>query len=821
MFDTTIDSIKALRGDEEIVIVKLGDVTSLDANGKARVRLYGDSSESTKSYNYMDGYLPEKGDKVALLPQGRTYIILGKVTDVKPEQKWAYKDHDHDDTYLKLEYADKLEDQTNHKIIQLKDNALLPQENNEVDIGNNASQPKMFKNVYAKKFYKDGEELFNDRLQVVVSGTTYSLIATESSGIITLTPSVNDSWILGTKAMHLKEANLGLFRGTWKSGQATERALEWNSSNALVPDASDSVDLGTAAAKFKNLFLSVLIGAKWQYSSGADYNLAWSDASNLLPSADNQVNLGSATKMFASIRAKKIYLDGVEMSTTTAALTVKSGNTTRTLTLTYTSSGADLIPSVNNAFKLGSASAKFAEIFSTKFTGDLTGNVTGNVSGDVTGKYKDGTSYYMQFDSSHNLVPDTNNVLSLGTSSLKYKDIYVTTLHGQLDGSLKDGSYDIGFDSSHNLIPSATDTLSLGTFSKQFNKVYAKELYMNGTLIDVSGITTNQLKDGTNTLTLSTSGSDAQILPNVNNKFYLGSNSYKLAEVVATTFTGDLDGALKNGAYNISIDNNHVLMPSSNNAINIGSSTYQYNKVYAKEFYMDGTLIDLTQTSTTKLKAVSGSYTREIELFANSQGANLLPANYNQYNIGSYQYYFKEMFANYFCGALRNYTSQSSYQSIEWDNLHNFYPSTTNTISLGTQNKQFKNVYGQNLYVNGSAVSSDRRLKEEIEPLDEKHVEFFKNLKPVSYKFKDGTSGRKHTGFIAQEVEEAVEEAGFTDNDMAVVVQDKVAGEPEGRYYLRYEEIIAVQTKVIQDLMARVESLEARVNKLESERSKT
>ena len=56
---------------------------------------------------------------------------------------------------------------------------------------------------------------------------------------------------------------------------------------------------------------------------------------------------------------------------------------------------------------------------------------------------------------------------------------------------------------------------------------------------------------------------------------------------------------------------------------------------------------------------------------------------------------------------------------------------------------------------------------------------------------------------------------------MAVVVQDKTAGETDGRYYLRYEEIIAVQTKVIQDLMARVESLEARVNKLETERSKS
>ena len=94
--------------------------------------------------------------------------------------------------------------------------------------------------------------------------------------------------------------------------------------------------------------------------------------------------------------------------------------------------------------------------------------------------------------------------------------------------------------------------------------------------------------------------------------------------------------------------------------------------------------------------------------------------------------------------------------------------------------------------------------------LEEKHLAFFKALRPVQYKFKDGDSGRIHTGFIAQEVEDAVSEAGMTDKDMAVVVKDQ-----DGKYYLRYEEIIAVQTKVIQDLMAKVDNLESRLAKLE------
>ena len=71
MFNTVIDQVKAVRGDTEVQIVKLGEVTAL-SGGKAKVKLYGDSDASNKLYNYIDGYLPVVGDKVALLPQART-----------------------------------------------------------------------------------------------------------------------------------------------------------------------------------------------------------------------------------------------------------------------------------------------------------------------------------------------------------------------------------------------------------------------------------------------------------------------------------------------------------------------------------------------------------------------------------------------------------------------------------------------------------------------------------------------------------------------------------------------------------------------------
>ena len=528
MFDTVIDQVKAVRNQTEVVIVKLGTVTAL-SGGKAQVKLYGDSSASNKLYQYIEGYIPSVNDKVALLPQGKTYIILGKITDAAPVEKYATKDYV-DDTFLVKAYANKIQegDDNNGTSLTLTGTSLLPKANETYILG---SSQKQFSAVYSEYFYEDGVRLRADAVLVESGGTTFSLLLTYANSTATLTPSVDNTFALGTAARKFKEAYLGNIRGTWKSGQSTERALSWNSSNALTPDTNESVDLGTSSLHFKDAYLRRMIGAL-AYSSTSGY-ISWTSATVLAPSANNSLELGKSGNQFNAVYTNKLYINGTEFAPSGISvdkITATSGGYTRTLTIAAYSNKATILPAQNNTYELGSSTYKFSEIFATKFTGDL-------------------------------------------------------------NGSILDGSYNLSWDASHNLIPS-----------------------------------------------------------------------------------------------------------------------------------------------------------------------------------------------------------------------------TTNYLSLGTSSKQYKNVYGQNLYVNGTAVSSDRNLKEEIEGLDERFEEFFKLLKPARYKFKEGTSGRKHTGFIAQEVEEAAHEAGLSDQDIAVVVTD-----PEsGQYYLRYEEIIAVQASVIQNMQKKVDSLEARLAKLEA-----
>ena len=136
-------------------------------------------------------------------------------------------------------------------------------------------------------------------------------------------------------------------------------------------------------------------------------------------------------------------------------------------------------------------------------------------------------------------------------------------------------------------------------------------------------------------------------------------------------------------------------------------------------------------------------------------------------------------------------------------------PSSNNGTSVGTSSKKLNNLYATNIY--GSvADSSDRRVKKAIKTLGRRWLEFFYRLRPTSFKYKDGTSDRTHTGFIAQEVEAAANEVGIDTKDIATIVVDS-----DGRYYLRYEELIAVQTLAIQDLKAQVDDLTARIHDLE------
>ena len=101
---------------------------------------------------------------------------------------------------------------------------------------------------------------------------------------------------------------------------------------------------------------------------------------------------------------------------------------------------------------------------------------------------------------------------------------------------------------------------------------------------------------------------------------------------------------------------------------------------------------------------------------------------------------------------------------------------------------------------------SDVRLKEEITNSD-LGLDFVKQLRPVSYKLKADPKHQKGYGFIADEVDQLIE----TGSSLVYFEPDWKIGDEQGFKTIHYPSYIAVLTKAIQELTAKVEALEAKV----------
>ena len=132
-----------------------------------------------------------------------------------------------------------------------------------------------------------------------------------------------------------------------------------------------------------------------------------------------------------------------------------------------------------------------------------------------------------------------------------------------------------------------------------------------------------------------------------------------------------------------------------------------------------------------------------------------------------------------------------------------FAPNADNRYNLGAPNFVWSAIYCSTNELNGS----DRNIKNSIEALPEKYVRMFELVEPKRYKLDNGTSGRYHAGFIAQDVEAAMQKCGITSQEFAGWAAAKRKDGSE-TYFLRYSEFIPV-------LWAKVREQEERLKRLE------
>ena len=129
-------------------------------------------------------------------------------------------------------------------------------------------------------------------------------------------------------------------------------------------------------------------------------------------------------------------------------------------------------------------------------------------------------------------------------------------------------------------------------------------------------------------------------------------------------------------------------------------------------------------------------------------------------------------------------------------------------------------ITGNGIYASEEiTLRSDRRLKNNINYNFDRYDEFFMGLKPATFKYNNGHGGRLHSGFIAQDVEDALHSAGLSNMDFAGLViapieeVNEADGITDNYYKLRYGEFISLNTHMIQKLYRRITKLE---NELQS-----
>lgn len=111
--------------------------------------------------------------------------------------------------------------------------------------------------------------------------------------------------------------------------------------------------------------------------------------------------------------------------------------------------------------------------------------------------------------------------------------------------------------------------------------------------------------------------------------------------------------------------------------------------------------------------------------------------------------------------------------------------------------------------------SSDRRLKDNIADLP-LGLDFISSLNPVTFNWKKDSSGKPHTGLIAQEVLQNLNSnyPEYADYFVKKEPSDKIEGE-DSAYGIKYERFIPSLINSVKELSAQVEELKKQVEYLE------
>lgn len=365
-----------------------------------------------------------------------------------------------------------------------------------------------------------------------------------------------------------------------------------------------------------------------------------------------------------------------------------------------------------------------------------------------------------------------------------------------------DGGYNFTVDSSGNVNVAGTLDAKILKFNGKpvltsDNKVSAKYLELKGiTITDNDGKVTFQVDSNGNVTVqgniIMGSGSSISwssitgVPTTVTNAYNLADSAYDRADIAY-----DKASSALNTADNVS---NQVSGWTYGSSTYIDGTKIATDTLYVSQLYGGVVTLLTNKHSEAGSLNITGSSTASYSVELYSNGALRLQNEYGDLYIHN-QYYDVSIDIN-------------NYVNIRGD----MRPSNGGIFDCGTESVAWRYIY----YTNECKQTSDRNKKNSIEYNMGKYENLFFALKPTQYKLNDDESGKYHTGFISQDVETAIMDAGLSVKDFAGFAKELDRDDHTTyHYFLAYSEFIALNTHMIQKLYTKIDELESKIKQLE------
>jgi hypothetical protein len=284
---------------------------------------------------------------------------------------------------------------------------------------------------------------------------------------------------------------------------------------------------------------------------------------------------------------------------------------------------------------------------------------------------------------------------------------------------------------------------------------------------------------------------------------------------IGDNFTVDIDGNMKctSGQFSGSIIsstinvNDKFKVDISGNLTAVGTATF-------------GTENEHIHTKTTiDSNGILVSYVRESPLIiqhTSIEAGSILTQNISCDTINADSHGHSRLYAN----------SDRSSISAYFSPYGNFASDSGTHGDLGTSDNYWGTAY---LYT-APTITSDRNAKNTIEDLTDAYIQLILKLKPVRFKYNNGSSHRFHTGYIAQDVESILLELGLSTQEFAGLIKSPTyskaneygefdtSSEITGYLYsLRYEEFISPMVALQQKTNSELQDTKIKLNSVINE----